>query len=136
MRRHDTHSPHCLDSSSHITNIPNNLAMVRHLFRCQSHLHTSMSTKLVHETPTNSNAQINMATAMRKKQRPAMVTKEMLYPSLLCAVQKPYYCRGKIHTSAPSYYDGAAWPCTGALYPCICRRHRGTSALVSMMTWV
>jgi hypothetical protein len=45
-----------------------------------------MSTKLVHElvheTPTNSNAQINMATAMIKKQRPAMVTKEMLYPSV------------------------------------------------------
>jgi hypothetical protein len=30
-------------------------------------------------------------------------------------VQNPYYCKGKIHTSAPSCHDGPAWPCTGAL---------------------
>jgi len=28
----------------------------------------------------------------------------------------------EIHTSAPSCHDGLAWPCTGALYPCICRQ--------------
>jgi hypothetical protein len=41
------------------------------------------------------------------------------------ARQKPYYCESKIQTSASSFHDGAAWPCTGALYPCICRHHRG-----------
>ena len=31
----------------------------------------------------------------------------------------------RTHTSAPSYHDGPAWPCTGALYPCICRQPPG-----------
>jgi hypothetical protein len=37
----------------------------------------------------------------------------------LCAVPKPYYCKGKIQTSVPSCYDGPAWPCIGAFRPCI-----------------
>src|ERR1700679_3952544 len=32
-------------------------------------------------------------------------------------------------TSAPSYHDGPAWPCTGSLHPCIRRSPRETSAL-------
>jgi hypothetical protein len=39
-----------------------------------------------------------------------------------------------IHTSAPSCHDGPAWPCTGALYPCICREPPGkASAPVGMI---
>jgi len=29
-----------------------------------------------------------------------------------------------IHISAPSWHDGPAWRCTGALCPCICRQSR------------
>ena len=71
----------------------------------------------------------------RKKQRPAMVMKEILYPGV-CALCKnrTMYC-GKIRTSASSYYVALL-----ALHAClpvrIRRRHRETSAFVSMMTWV
>ena len=39
------------------------------------------------------------------------------------AARKPYYCGSKnSHISGPSYHDDPAWPCPGALCPCICRQ--------------
>jgi hypothetical protein len=43
----------------------------------------------------------------------------------LDAAPKPYYLGVSIHMSAPSCLDGPAWPCTGALCPCICRQPPG-----------
>ena len=36
-----------------------------------------------------------------------------------------------IHMSAPSCHDGPAWPCTGALCPCICRQPPGNHQRLS-----
>ncbi len=36
------------------------------------------------------------------------------------AARKPYYCGSK--NSGPSCHDDPAWPCPGALRPCICRQ--------------
>jgi len=48
-----------------------------------------------------------------------MVTKEFFSRSLSTRPQSRTIVGLRIHTSAPSYDDGPAWPCTGALYPCI-----------------
>jgi hypothetical protein len=60
-----------------------------------------------------------------------VVTEKTFLPTRHAA--KPY-CMSKIHTPSPSCHDGSAWPCTGALCPCICRHHRETSARAGMMS--
>jgi hypothetical protein len=61
---------------------------------------------------------------MMKKQSAVMVTKDSPHP-LWTRPKNHTSVEVRIHTSAPSCHDGAAWPCTGALYPCICRQPPG-----------
>ena len=57
--------------------------------------------------------------------RRAWVTKKICFRSVSTRRKNHTNVGASIHMSAPFCHDGPAWPCTGALDPCICRQPPG-----------